>query len=124
VEDDYNQARARFTDSKGRVRFQWSSRSIREMATEVGRHQEYELPYGVACSIHHGNFEGLARLFTSHAGEVTPDPPPSLAWVKDALLAAHTNPWFALATLDEACGLGFSEQLEAAQKDHARVWQA
>jgi Family of unknown function (DUF5677) len=123
VEDDYIQAKARFTDGKGRVRFQWSEKPVREMAKGIGREKEYELPYAIACSIHHGNFEGLSALFSSWGEAVVPDPPPSTAWMRQALVLAHTNLWFALNTLNDSCGLDFSHKLDTAQQAHANVWK-
>ncbi|MHB1936162.1 MAG: DUF5677 domain-containing protein [Acidobacteriaceae bacterium] len=123
VEDDYEQAKVRFTDNKGRVRLQWSTKSVRKIASDVGREKEYELPYSIACSIHHGNFEGLSAHFTSENGPITPDPPPSMSWVRQALLAAYTNVWFALNTLNHSCGLDLEQKLDAAQRVLSDVWK-
>lgn len=123
VEDDYKQAKARFTDRKGRVRDQWSKKPIREMAKDIRREKEYELPYAVACSIHHTNFEGLSAAFSSKDAAIVPNPPPSTAWVKKALLAAHTNLFFSLGTLNDSSQLGFTKRLEAARKDYKSVWK-
>ena len=120
VEDDYNQAKARFTGAKGRVRSQWSVKSVREIAKDIGREKEYELPYSIACSIHHGNFEGVSTLFSSTGGAVSPDPPPS---VRQALVTAHTNLWFALSTLNDSCKLDFSHKLDTAQQAYTNVWK-
>jgi Family of unknown function (DUF5677) len=122
-EDDYNQAKARFTDGKVRARLQWSAKSIREIAKDIGREEEYEVPYAMACSIHHDNFGGLSTLFSSTGGAVVPDPPPSMAWVKQALIVAHTNLWFALNTVNDCCKLDFLEKLEGVRQDHANVWE-
>jgi hypothetical protein len=123
VEDDYNQVRARFTDSKGKERQQWSKNSIRSIAMEIGREKEYDLPYAIACSIHHANFDGLSAHFVSDGGAVRPDPPPSEAWIRTALLAAHTNLWFVLGTLNESSGLDFHQMLDAAQQALSSVWK-
>lgn len=123
AEDEYNQVKARFTDGKGRLRLQWSKKSIGAIAKEIGREKEYDLPYAIACSIHHANFEGLSALFASDGGAVRPDPPPSEAWIRRALLAAHVNLWFALSTLNESCGLSFDQKLDAAQQALSSVWK-
>jgi hypothetical protein len=123
AEDEYNRVKARFTDGKGRVRFQWSKKTIGAIAKEIGREKEYDLPYAIACSIHHANFEGLSALFASDGGAVRPDPPPSEAWIRRALLAAHVNLWFALSTLNESCGLNFDQKLDAAQQALSSVWK-
>lgn len=123
VEDDYKLAKARFTDPKGRVRLRWSKKSIREIAEDIGRGKEYEGPYSLACSIHHANFEGVSALFSATGGAVSPDPPPSMAWVRQALVTAHTNLLFALNTLCDSCKLDFSARLAAAQQAHAEAWK-
>lgn len=123
VEDDYDQAKARFTDSKGRVRTRWSKKSIREIAEEIGRVKEYELPYAIACSIHHADFDALSALFTSKDGMVVPEPPPSLMWVHKALVSAHVNVWFALTTLNEACAFNFEDKLKSAQEGLSEAWK-
>ena len=116
AEADYQQVVRQFTDGKGKVRQQWSKKSIGKMAREIGREKEYELPYSIACSIHHQNFEGLLALFVSDEdGEVTPNLPPSRTWVNGALTAAWANLWFALNTLNSSCGLHLEKSLEAAQ---------
>ncbi|HUY13087.1 MAG TPA: DUF5677 domain-containing protein [Terriglobia bacterium] len=115
IEDEYNEVKAQFTNSKGRERFLWSTKSIGKMAEEIGCGKEFRLPYSMACSIHHANAEGLLA-----AARVTP---PSLEWVGAALVTAHTNLWFVLSTLNDSCNLGFSDKLTAAQESHSRVWK-
>jgi hypothetical protein len=121
AEADYKQVRGQFTDSNGKVRHQWCKKSIGSIAKEIGREKEYELPYSIACSIHHGNFEGLAAQWVSGEGAATPNVPPSKDWVKRALTAAWANLWFALNTLNDAFGLDYSKNLEASHKDFVRV---
>ncbi len=113
AEADYQMVKGRFTDGKGKVRQQWFKKSIRAMAKKIGREKEYNLPYSIACSIHHCNFEGLAAQWKSDEGEATPDVAPSEAWVNRALIAVRTNLWFVLNTLNDAYGLDFQEKLAA-----------
>lgn len=117
VEEDYNQAKARFTNAGGRVRDRWHKKPIRQIAEDIGGEKEYELPYTIACSIHHGNFEGLSAAFSLKDGVIVPDPPPSVSWVEKALVAARTNLWFALNTLNDACALSFADKLNMAPPD-------
>jgi hypothetical protein len=123
VDDDFNQVKDRFMYGKGKVRHRWSKNSIEAMAKEIGQEKQYDLPYAIACSIHHSNFEGLSALFTSDNGDAMPDPPPSGAWVEKALLAAHTNLLFALGTLNESCDLDFRQRLDAMQQAFSRTWK-
>lgn len=116
LKDDYEQAKARLKNE-----LSWSKKSIRKIAVEIGCEKEYELPYAIACSIHHHNFEGLAAHFALEGGVAKPNPPPSRAWVKQALTAAFANLWFALNTLNGSYGQDYSEKLEAVHKDFVRV---
>jgi len=117
IEDDYNAVKDRFTDRRGNVRHRWHKKPIGTIAEEVGRKKEYDFPYAIACSIHHNNFEGLSALFAlDDGGKAIPDPPPSSARVERSLIAAYTNLWFALSTLNDSCGLGFSQRLDAMQE--------
>ena len=59
LEDEYNSVKGRFLNSKGNVRSQWTTKKISQMAEELGRSDQYALVYGLACSLHHANFEGL-----------------------------------------------------------------
>jgi hypothetical protein len=118
LKNDYDQAKTRLKNE-----FSWSKKSIREIAVEIGREKEYELPYAIACSIHHANFEGLSALLVSDGGAVRPDPPPSETWVRRALTTAHANLWFALGTLNESCGLDFHQRLDVAQQSFSRAWK-
>lgn len=115
IEDAYNKVKNGFTDRIGRIRHQWCKKSIAKMAEEIGRGKEYAFPYSIACSMHHANAEGL-----SVGAHVTQ---PSVAWIKQALVTAHTNLWFVLNTLDDSCNLGFSDKLNKARKIHSEVWK-
>lgn len=123
ADDEFNQVRDRFTNSKGVVRQQWSKKSIREIAREVGREREYEAPYSITCSIHHANFEGLSAHFVQNCEKSILAPPPSEDLVKLALTLTHANLCFALATLNDACGLGFGQRIEDAQRVLESVWR-
>lgn len=116
VETDLNQVKDRFTDKAGRLRTTWSKKSIREMAEEIGQKDAYNLPYAIACSIHHANFEGLLTNFAFDDETPIPDPPPSKAWVAKSLTAAWASLWFALNTLNKACGLQYEEHLNASEQ--------
>lgn len=117
VEADYDAVKDRFTDRRGNVRHQWHKKPIAAIAEEVGRKRQYDLPYAIACSIHHNNFEGLSALFAlDDDGEVIPNPLPSKVWVRTALSSAYTNLWFALKTLNDSCELDFCQRLVAVQE--------
>lgn len=59
VEDEYNRVKPRFTNSNGSMRNQWNRNSIYRMACAVGRQKQYELPYSIAASMHHSNYEAM-----------------------------------------------------------------
>lgn len=122
VEDDYDRVKARFKDRNGRLRNRWSQKDIGAIARDIDKENEYELPYAMACSIHHTNFEGLKTLFSFSGERATPNPPPSVLWVDDALCTAHTNLLFALDTINECCELDFQPQILEAEQRHANAW--
>jgi hypothetical protein len=115
IENEFKQVKRRFSNGRGCVRWEWSKKRIRAIAVDIGRSMQYELPYAIACSIHHGNFEGLSAHFPEGSGEMEFMPPPSTQWIGKALLAAGMNVWFVLNTLNDSYGLGFDAQLDAAQ---------
>ena len=115
IEDEFNQVKPRFENGRGRVRWQWSEKTIRQIAQDIEREAEYDLPYSVSCSIHHGSFEGLLAHFDFEREETAFVPPPSIQWIEEALLSVHVNVWFALNTLNDSCALTFDAQLDAAQ---------
>lgn len=122
AEDKFNKIKGRFTGQNGRLRQQWSNRPLRGIAEDIGCAKEYELPYSLACSIHHANFEGLLAHFDFNHEEALPAPPPSEAWIDKALLAAHENLYSAIDTLDKCCNLGFRQQLDGAGQRYIDVW--
>jgi Family of unknown function (DUF5677) len=123
LEVEFNRVRPRFTNSKGKLRTQWTTKSIGRMAEEIGRTDQYELVYGIACSIHHANFEGLAGYVEVNGDAPTMDGPPSMAWVGQALIAAHTYILFALDTLNECCELGLGERITELGTEFEKVWK-
>lgn len=120
----YEAVKERFTSKKGRVRDQWSKKTIKEMAAEIGCREEYVAPYSIACSIHHANPEGLLiGVETTPEGEVAFSWPPSMEWVELALLCSHANLLRALHTLCEACQLQFMDRLSTAVNSYARLYR-
>jgi hypothetical protein len=59
IEDEYDNVKAKFITKSGKVRNNWTLKPLSEMAEELRRSDSYDLVYGVACSLHHANFEGL-----------------------------------------------------------------
>lgn len=123
IEEEYNRVKARFSDAKGRTRNRWSIKTIREIAEDIGREKEYELPYSLSASIHHSNAEGLLAHIDYENGKLVFDAPPSLEWIPEALLMAHTNLLTAVDTLNDACNLGFTDKLKAAVESFHKAWK-
>jgi hypothetical protein len=122
IEGEYSRVCARFTDSRGRVRNQWSAKSIGKMAEELGRREEYDVVFGLGSSLHHANFEGLSAGISTKDGEFIFDSPPSMAWLTAALIAGHTNLLLALRTLNETCNLDYSDSLTEEEQNFRKVW--
>ena len=120
--DEYEKVKPKFLARKGRVRTQWSAKSLFDMAEELGRTNQYELPYSLGSSMHHVNAEGLLTYIDSKGDTFILDAPPSMDWVTEGLIAAHTDFLLALDTLSDCCKLGFDEQLKLAEKRFHEVW--
>jgi hypothetical protein len=123
IEDGYNSVKARFSNQKGKVRDQWTTKSIGAIAEAVGRTKQYETVYSVCCSLHHANYEGLSAYAELKDGVPTFDGPPSMAWTSEALMYAHSNSWRTLATLNECCHLGLDEKVDALGREFLEVWK-
>jgi hypothetical protein len=91
------------------------------MAEKVERGEQYEIPYSLAASIHHGNFEAMIAHLSGDGTQLEIDSPPSLAWVKQALVSGHVYLLQALNTLNTFFDLGFD--LEAMGKQFENVWR-
>ena len=120
IENEYNRVEPRF-EKDGRVRGQWNKHSIFDMAAKVEREQQYKIPYSLAASIHHGNFEGMIAHLSGDETQVEIESPPSLAWVKQALVSGHVYLLQALNTLNTFFDLGFD--LQAAGEQFEKVWR-
>jgi hypothetical protein len=114
IQAEYARVKPRFENEKGRVRAQWSKHPISYMAEKIGRSQQYELPYSLAASIHHGNFEAMVAHLSGDKSELDIEQPPSLKWVKQALLSGHVYLLQALDKINDSFRLGFDSQLQAA----------
>jgi hypothetical protein len=122
VEKAYNRVRSRF-EHKGKVRGQWNNHPISQMASKIGRKDQYDKIYSLMASIHHGNFEAMiAHLSGSASLDI--EQPPSLAWIKQALLSGHVYLLQALDTLNDKFNLGFEEQLRLAGEEFTQVWRS
>jgi hypothetical protein len=75
AEAEYDQMKQKFTNAKGNVQRRWTSKSLKQMAEEVGRLNIYEVAYGPASELHHMPFTGII----AH----------ELDWSREALFIAH-----------------------------------
>lgn len=122
TEKEFDRVKPRFQDQNGRIRNQWNKHSIAYMAEKVGRKDQYELPYSLAVSIHHGNFEALAAHLSGNGSALDVDSPPSLEWIPQALVSGHVYLLQALDTLNDLLKLGFDERLRSAGEEFKQVW--
>lgn len=123
LKENFERVKNRF-GGENRLRNQWSKKRIAKMAENVGRKRQYELPYGIACSIHHSSFEGLLSYFEGEGEEMSFGAPPSTAWVGLAILFGHTSVMQALETLNRSCNLGLDGKIATAGKKFQDVWTA
>jgi len=116
LEDEYDSVKSRFTIN-GKERNNWTTKSLRKMAEELDRSESYNFVYGLACSLHHANFEGLMGYHQIKDGKLEMTGPPSFAWTGLALVAAHEDLLRALETLNDCCKLGFDARVETASEE-------
>lgn len=124
VEDEYNRVKPRFTNKKGAVRNHWNKNSISSMACAVGREKQYELPYSIAASMHHSNFEAMLSHIKGKENTLSVEELPSMEWVEQALVSGHVYLLQALGTLNNCAHLGFDERLEGANARFRAVWKS
>lgn len=109
-EAEYNRVKARFTNSKGRVQNNWSTRSLKEMADAVGRTALYEVMYRAGSMLHHVNPLGLI----GHEAD----------WIAEGLRIAHGS------LLQTACSLynvsdrsEFASDFRVLTSEFTEVWK-
>jgi hypothetical protein len=122
AEDEYNRVKPRFSNKKGTVRNQWNKHSIHRMAAETGRDKQYELPYSIAASLHHSNFEAMVSHIQIKENTLSIEELPSMKWVMHALISGHVYLFQALNTLNACLQLGFDKRIDAAGARIQAVW--
>ena len=123
IEDGYQSVKGSFANSKGKVRENWTSKRIGQIAELVGRAKQYEEIYSLCCSLDHSNYEGLSAYAELKDGNVTFDGPPSAAWTSAALMYSYFYSWLALSSLNACCGLGLDRKLSEAGDVFINVWK-
>ncbi len=120
----YSRAAARMKDKNGKLRRQWHRKPLRNMAEEIGLGEQYALPYGLAASMHHGSFEGVAAQFGVEGDVIIFGEPSADGWIDAALISGHIYLLQILETLNRAMRLGFKTRLAKAIEDFQCVWKA
>ncbi len=123
IEDNYNRVKPRFVNKRGKVRNHWNKKSISQMACAVGRGEQYELSCSIAASIHHGNFEAMLAHVEGDQKKLSIVEPPSMEWVKQALMSGHVYLLQALETQNACLRLGFEKRIKAANEEFQDVWR-
>jgi hypothetical protein len=106
AEIEYNRAKPRFSNSRGKVRNTWSTKTIRKMAEEVDFLQHYETAFGLGSDLVHAGPVGLI----SH----------ELDWDLEALVTGHGSMLQAVSSLYNVSKLvpaGLARKLEAQSKE-------
>src|SRR6266851_1412780 len=121
IEGEYARVKPLFENKNGKVRNHWNKHPISYMAEKVERGQQYEIPYSIAASIHHGNFEAMIAHLSGDKTQFDIESPPSLPWVKQALVSGHVYLLQVLNTLNTFFDLGFD--LKSAGEEFENVWR-
>jgi hypothetical protein len=122
IQKEYHRVKARFENRKGKVRDQWNRHSIRQMANALGRKNQYDLPYSIAASMHHGNFEAMVSHVGREKTKLYVDQPPSMNWIPQAFISGHVYLLQALDTLNDCFQLAFDSGLKAANDAFMEAW--
>ncbi len=123
IRKEYSRVKSRFENKKGKVRTQWNSHSIAQMAGVIGRQEQYDLPYSIAASMHHGNFEAMISHLGNEKSRLYVDQPPSMNWIPQALVSGHAYLLQALDTLNDCFQLAFDSRLKAAGEAFQKIWK-
>ncbi len=110
AEIEYNRVKSRFTNSNGKVRNTWSTKTIRKMAEEVGFLEHYKTAYKLGSDLLHAGIAGLI----SH----------DLNWDLEALVTGHGSMLQAVSSLYNVSKLVPAElgrKLEAQSKEGNEV---
>jgi|ERR1039457_540333 hypothetical protein len=107
---DYNRVKGRFTNSKGKVQNNWSPKTIKQMADEIGRGDLYDVAYSAASMLHHVNPLGLL----AHEYD----------WVPEALRIAHGSLFQTVCSLYNVSNLTstFAERFSRLKAEFEGVW--
>jgi hypothetical protein len=112
AEAQYNRAKGKF-EKDGRVRNNWSDKSLKKIAVDIGRADLYDLVYGLASMLHHVNVGALI----GH----------DLNWDAEALRIGHgalLQTVTALYNSYHQTGSGFQEKLNVVKAEFSGVWKA
>lgn len=110
AEIEYNGVKSRFSNSKGKVRNTWSTKTIKEMAEEVGFLEHYKTAYRLGSDLLHAGIAGLI----SH----------DLDWDLEALVTGHGSMLQAVSSLynvSELVPAELGKKLEAQSKEGNEV---
>lgn len=89
LEAEFRSVKSRFTNAKGQLRKTWTTKSIKDIADELGRSDLYEIMYAAASDIHHVNVVGLI----SHEFD----------WLIESLRVAHGSLLQTVTSLYNVC---------------------
>src|SRR5260370_19017838 len=110
TEAEYNRVKGQFTDARNRVRLNWTEKSIKKMAGDIGHLDRYETVYSVAAELHHMNAAGLL----GH----------ELDWISEALKVAHASLLRTVYMLFSVAGASaVKDKIKAAQADFEKLWK-
>ena len=123
IEQRFNQVKSRFTDTKGKMRSNWSIRKIRQMADAIGREDQYELVYSWLSSMHHLSPDAMMAHVEDDNGVPTLqlDCAPSKRWLNVALVGAHTYVLFAAQTINDCFALKFENEIRGAEEEFQKA---
>ncbi len=122
IDTEYAKVAPKFTNSKGKVRKEWCTESLRARAEAAGLGKFYPTFYGFASSIHHGDFVGMSAQISG--GQFKPELAPSFQAIRDALIMGHQSVIVVISNFNEAAGLGIKAEVQIAADHFVKAWDS
>jgi hypothetical protein len=122
---EYDRVLPRFKYKNGKPRGRWSKKRFYELVTEVGAEKLYATYHDSASSMLHMDVAGVTSQM-EHAAD-TPvcdaDAAPSLAWIRQALVAGHYAVVVSMANYIRLAGVDRPDVVKGLQNGFVETWR-
>jgi hypothetical protein len=123
VEREYQVVRPQFEQLNGEIRSSWCRLDLGARAARTGFAEAFRLINPISSQLIHGTFGGLSRHFDLSEDEHRISIPPSMEYVAEALIGAHTCVLKMVETLADSFGNTPCNPVSDLVKDFYYAWQ-